>query len=121
MCISGDVHIGCFTSIFKNDEYVLQQMITSPISQKPPTGFEKKVMDLLRFSQHELYSGYSFKHSDGTNECNFGIVQLRLNDEEKYDAIAKHIKSNGERFEEGTFEDLSEIHYQSCCSKCEIL
>jgi len=122
MLISGDVHIGCYTSIFKDDEYILKQMITSPISQKPPTNFEMKVMNLLRFSQNELANGYVFVHSTGINECNYGLVELRLSlMGEKYNANAKHIKSNGKRFEEDDVEDINTVYKKPCCTNCQII
>jgi len=116
MCVSGDVHIGCLTYIFKKDEYVFPQMITSPICQKPPTNFEMSVVDILRFSQKELQDGYSFEHTSGTNECNYGIVKLRKNDNGTYNAFAQHIISNGERFSV-IEEELNEFYQKSshCC------
>jgi len=72
--VAGDPHIGCFTKIFKYRRFVVEQMITSPITQKPPTDFEAEVMKFLLGVGTKLKNNYTFRHYKGTNSNNFGLV-----------------------------------------------
>jgi phosphodiesterase/alkaline phosphatase D-like protein len=119
MIVCGDVHIGCNTIIYKDNKPVIEQLITSPICQKPPTNFEMKAVDFLRFSNNSLKSGYSFKHSKGTNKCNYGIVNLTFEDQ-KYSSKSFLVICQNENFIAGeeNFKTNSDVNF---CPSCNIL
>jgi hypothetical protein len=80
LVLGGDVHIGCRTEVQHSGQMIFKQLITSPMTNKPPswTAFQGLV-GLLERDQN-LGDNYSFKHSNYTRQRNFGIVIARVPD-----------------------------------------
>ena len=124
--VSGDVHMGCMTNIYKNGEFVLQQMITSPICQKPPTNAEFLVVNLLLNSNQNIKEGYTFIHHGGFNDMNYGIIDVRINPTNLNSEIyGKHVSSNDNIIKDGNFDNMGfREEIRGCvtdCGGCHIL
>jgi hypothetical protein len=77
LILGGDVHLGGNTDIKHNGLLILKQLISSPITNKPPTWFESAVMRGLLEMNEDLGDSYSFEHRDFTRKRNFGVVLVR--------------------------------------------
>jgi len=136
--IGGDSHLGYFTSIYLNGNFVIEQMITSPICQSPPDDIETKVFNFFLNLGSKLKNGYSFKHFNPINDLNFGICEFRpvifnrddnaiLNANssiKRLEIFAKHVRGlkNGslkeDKFRKMGFRDEN-LEYTKCnCSTC---
>ncbi|MCA9669376.1 MAG: alkaline phosphatase family protein [Myxococcales bacterium] len=79
--LGGDVHLGAHTEIKHEGNTVFRQLITSPITNKPPSWFQTLAMRGLLELDERLTASYSFEHSDVIGRRNFGIVVVRVPDE----------------------------------------
>ncbi len=121
--ISGDVHVGCFTHIYKNKIFSLMQMITSPICQMPPGNAETGVVKFLLDIGTNLDENYSCDHVNETNDMNYGILEFRPVDK-NYKIFGKHVRSNGKEIYEDEYRYMGyrdEILSCSPCGNCNIL
>jgi len=112
--VSGDPHIGVFTKIYKNRQFVLYQVVSTAITQKPPTPVEFEAMRLMLNISKRLKNGYTMKHHKETNDNNYIIVEFRpeyfdLNDpliSHRFGIFCKHIRSNRKRIKEDEFLNI---------------
>lgn len=78
LVIGGDVHVGCRTEVRHFDQPIFQQLITSPITNKPPSWAEFQGLSALLEPEHRLGESYAFRHSGLTRQRNFGMVIVRV-------------------------------------------
>ena len=78
LAVGGDVHIGCQTDIEHEDETIYKQLITSPITNKPPGWIAFTALKVLLESEEELTDSYSFEHSKYTRNRNYGLIIVRI-------------------------------------------
>lgn len=78
LVVGGDVHVGCKTDIKHQDKTIFKQLITSPITNKPPHDIAFLFMKAALELDQRISDSYSFEHYDYTNERNFGIVLVRV-------------------------------------------
>lgn len=81
LVVAGDVHIGGHTSIRHEDDEFVRQLISSPITNKPPGFFAFHGLQAFLEGEETLGSSYSFEHDRLTNSRNFGIVVIRIPDQ----------------------------------------
>ena len=75
--VGGDVHVGCKTDIKHQGNTVFKQLITSPITNKPPHDIAFLFMKAALELDQRVSDSYSFEHYDYTNDRNFGIILIR--------------------------------------------
>eukprot|EP01098_Paradermamoeba_levis_P005542 TRINITY_DN2334_c0_g1_i2.p1 TRINITY_DN2334_c0_g1~~TRINITY_DN2334_c0_g1_i2.p1 ORF type:complete len:689 (-),score=149.41 TRINITY_DN2334_c0_g1_i2:203-2149(-) len=76
LVIGGDLHVGIKSEIFRGEEVVCEQLITSPIRQHPPPGVAKNILQSLMNIPEKLTDGYGFKHVEFKPRRNFGIITV---------------------------------------------
>jgi hypothetical protein len=81
LVVGGDLHVGGHTNIKYKDKLIFNQLITSPITNRPPGWFQFYGQRLIMESLERLASNYSFEHFDFTNKRNYGIVVARVTPE----------------------------------------
>lgn len=76
--VSGDIHMGGFTSITKDDVNLFDQLITSPIANIPPTDVQMVALDMMK-SHGDTFKtlDIEYKHQDWIKYRNYGIVNSR--------------------------------------------
>jgi phosphodiesterase/alkaline phosphatase D-like protein len=77
LVIGGDVHLGGYTDIKHDGEVIFRQMISSPITNRPPRWLQYVILRGLLEMNEELDWNYSFEHYDFTKDRNFGVVLVR--------------------------------------------
>lgn len=77
LIVGGDVHLGGYTDIKHNEKVIFRQLISSPITNKPPRWFERLALKGLLELNENLGMSYSFEHRNITGKRNFGIAMLR--------------------------------------------
>jgi hypothetical protein len=83
LVVGGEVHIGCETDIKHERETIFRQLITSPITHKPPRWYEFQGLKALLELEEELTDSYSFEHSRYTRSRNYGLILARVPNDEK--------------------------------------
>jgi phosphodiesterase/alkaline phosphatase D-like protein len=78
LVLGGDVHIGGFTDIKHRGNIIFKQLITSPITNRPPKWYEFYGVRLLMETHESLGQSYSFEHHDFTNRRNYGVIVVRV-------------------------------------------
>lgn len=78
LVVGGDVHIGCHTNIEHNASIIYRQLVTSPITNKPPGWFAYTALKGLLESDEALTDSYSFEHSNYTRNRNYGFIVIRI-------------------------------------------
>jgi len=78
LVVGGDVHIGCHTDILHGGTVVFRQLVTSPITNKPPSWLAFQGLRTLLESEQTLGDGYAFEHARYMRARNFGIVLARV-------------------------------------------
>ncbi len=78
LVLGGDVHIGGHTDIKRRGNTIFKQLITSPITNRPPKSYEFYGVRMLMEAQQRLGERYSFEHHDFTNRRNYGVVLVRI-------------------------------------------
>lgn len=78
LVVGGDVHIGCRTDIEHHGKTIFKQLITSPITNKPPGWFAYQALKALLESEEELSDSYTFEHSNYTRKRNYGLIIVRI-------------------------------------------
>jgi len=112
--VSGDPHIGVLTKVYKNRKYVFHQIVSSAITQKPPTPLEFSVMQLMLKISKSIGNSYTMKHYKEFNDNNYAIAEFKpdyseyINESKcyRYAIFAKHVRSNGNRISEDEFTDI---------------
>lgn len=79
--LGGDVHIGGYTDIRYRDQSIFKQLITSPITNRPPRWYEFYGVRALMETHQGLGDRYSFEHSNFTHHRNYGVVLVRTSKE----------------------------------------
>jgi len=124
LLIGGDTHFGIMTDIYYNKEPFLKQLTTSPISQMiMPLSYVIAINSALDI-RYSLKEDFCFSHYDYVTDNNYGIVQIRQNQNEKsfieyflMSSDGKAIKQNKSDYN-FSFRDFNLI---SCCgSDCRI-
>lgn len=85
--ICGDIHHAMRTVIRdSNGNCVLNQTVTTAISNNPPPSFISCCISLccMGWCCNNLNDGYSFKHTFRKYERNFAIIQCESDDESKW-------------------------------------
>jgi len=78
LVVGGDVHIGGQADIKHRGKIILKQLITSTITNTPPSSFEFHGLRLLLEAHQQLGHSYSCEHHDLTNLRNFGVILVRI-------------------------------------------
>lgn len=78
LVLGGDVHIGGSTDIKHRGNIIFKQLITSPITNRPPKWYEFYGVRLLMETHESLGQSYSFEHHDFTNRRNYGVIVVRV-------------------------------------------
>ena len=78
LVLGGDVHVGGRTEILHNENVVFRQLITSPVSNKPPGPILFWGLRGLLEVDDGLGGSYRFEHDDFTRTRNYGIVLIRV-------------------------------------------
>ncbi len=78
LVVGGDVHIGCQTRIEHAKGTIYRQLITSPITNKPPGWIAYTALRTLLESEESLTDSYSFEHSKYTRKRNYGMILVRV-------------------------------------------
>lgn len=112
--VSGDPHAGVMTKIYKDGRFVLNQVVSSAITQKPPTKVEFDVMRLMLGISKCLSDGYTMKHYKLFRDNNYALIEFRPEeldyiDKNKcflYGIYSKHVRSNRKRIKEDEYENM---------------
>jgi hypothetical protein len=75
----GDMHLGNFTEISRFREPWAKQISVGPMANKTVQGLEIKGTQLLRKVGTSMPDGWSFKHTQYQNVCNFGLIRTYYN------------------------------------------
>ncbi|MFD2205795.1 alkaline phosphatase D family protein [Kiloniella antarctica] len=78
LVVGGDVHIGVHTDIKHNNQTIFKQLITSPMTNKPPGFLGFKALKAMLELEESLTDSYAFEHSDYTRLRNYGMVLVRI-------------------------------------------
>lgn len=78
LVVGGDVHIGCQTDIKHDDQTIYKQLITSPITNTPPSWIAYTALETLLESEEALTDSYSFEHFNYTRRRNYGLIIVRV-------------------------------------------
>ena len=78
LVVGGDVHIGCQTDIEHDGKTVFKQLITSPITNKPPGWFAYTGLKGALEAEESLSGRYTFEHHNYTRHRNYGIIMVRV-------------------------------------------
>ena len=78
LVVGGDVHLGGYTEIRHDGTPIFRQLISSPVTNRPPAWLEFKGLKEVLEAEQQLAHGYSFEHRDCTNRRNYGIVLARI-------------------------------------------
>jgi hypothetical protein len=122
--LSGDVHVGLYTSIYCHSEFILEQMTTSPIFQRPPTGMQSSGLQFLLDTDQRLAEDYSFSHTGQIATFNFGIVEFReslsSDDRKITEMFGKHVYSSpNEPVKETEYRNIGyRIESRGCVNNC---
>jgi hypothetical protein len=79
--VSGDVHVCGLTEIYRNDQFMFKQLITSGIRQKAFTDFQIAVLTRLVNNMAVVSNEFTYKHENFSNDNNYGIIEISA----KYD------------------------------------
>lgn len=72
--VGGDVHVGGHTRLYKHGHHVLDQLVSSAISNHVLPTFAFKIGEWIQNSYTTLEDGWSFEHQGFTKHRNFGMV-----------------------------------------------
>jgi hypothetical protein len=78
LVVGGDVHIGCHTEIKHEGQLIFRQLVTSPITNKPPSWLAFQGLKGCLEVEQTLGDGYAFEHDRYVRSRNFGIVLARV-------------------------------------------
>jgi phosphodiesterase/alkaline phosphatase D-like protein len=78
LVLGGDVHVGGHTEIKHQGNLIYRQLITSPITNRPPGLLAFLGVRALMLGEERLGMDYSFRHFDFTHRRNFGVVVARV-------------------------------------------
>lgn len=76
--VCGDAHVGGRTEIFHEDTKIFEQLVTSPITNKPPPQYLFEGLAGLLAGQREIGGRYRALHGTFTCRRNYGIVSIRV-------------------------------------------
>jgi phosphodiesterase/alkaline phosphatase D-like protein len=76
--VAGDAHVGGHTEIFHEDTKIFEQLVTSPITNKPPPEYLFQGLAMLLAAQREIGGRYRALHGAFTCRRNYGIVTIRV-------------------------------------------
>jgi len=112
--VSGDPHVGVMTKIFKNRKFVLNQVVSSAITQKQPTKTEFTVMSVMLHISKCLSNGYTMEHYKLFRDNNYALIEFRPEEPDCFDqnkyfgygVYCKHVRSNNKRIKENEYENI---------------
>jgi len=78
LVVGGDVHVGCETKIKHGGRTIFKQLITSPLTNKPPGWFAYTALKGLLEAEEDLTDSYSFEHNNYTRNRNYGLILVRI-------------------------------------------
>ena len=78
LVLGGDVHIGGETQVYHGESPLFRQLITSPMTNKPPNSLLFFGLRALLAGGDTLGESYSFEHENLTRRRNYGIVLVRV-------------------------------------------
>ena len=112
--VSGDPHAGVMTKIYKDGRFVLHQVVSSAITQQPPTKVEFSVMKLMLGISKSLSDGYTMKHYKSFRDNNYALVCFKPEQQDPinkskcymYAIYCKHVRSNKKRIKEDEYENV---------------
>jgi len=74
--VGGDVHIGCHSEIYYNNELCFKQFVTSAMNNEVPNKLEYMVVKVGLHMSGDLAGGYSFRHSEIVRKNNYGLLKV---------------------------------------------
>lgn len=80
--VAGDVHVGGHTRILHRGRPVFSQLVSSPITNRPPRWFAYLLIRGLLELDEDLGWSYRFEHHDYTGRRNFGLVIAHAENED---------------------------------------
>jgi phosphodiesterase/alkaline phosphatase D-like protein len=92
--ISGDVHLCGLTEIYRNDQFMFKQFITSGIKQKGFTNFQIQVLKNVINTKTIVNNEFSYKHENFSNDNNYGIIEVSA--KYGYEIMCRHARSREE-------------------------
>jgi hypothetical protein len=78
LVLGGDVHVGGHTEISHAGALIFRQLISSPVTNRPPGLLAYLGIRALMESEEKLGFDYRFEHHDFTHRRNFGVVLARV-------------------------------------------
>jgi len=78
--VGGDVHVGGHTDVLHHGTTVFRQLITSPVTNKPPRWWDFHALRALLETNQRLSESYRFEHHDFTSKRNYGMLVMRASD-----------------------------------------
>jgi phosphodiesterase/alkaline phosphatase D-like protein len=80
LVVGGDVHVGGHSDIEHRGGTAYRQLVTSPITNTPPTWFEFQGILAALELEERIGSGYRVEHAGFTRKRNFGVILVRVPD-----------------------------------------
>jgi len=78
LILGGDVHVGGHTEVRHHGQAILNQLITSPITNKPPSWPQFHGLRLLLETEQRLAGSYTWEHHHFTRQRNYALVVIRV-------------------------------------------
>eukprot|EP00667_Euglena_gracilis_P007194 EG_transcript_7255 len=72
----GDVHLGGFTRVSRNDEFAFEQLTVGPVSNQTIKAVELLVTNSAKDLGKELGDGWTYDHEPFINKRNIGLVRI---------------------------------------------
>lgn len=91
LVLGGDVHVGGRTKITRQDGEVLWQLITSPVTNRPPRWWEFPFLRSVLELQRSIAGEFRVDHHDFTNHRNYGLATLTAGSQETDPAIVAQL------------------------------
>lgn len=77
LVVGGDVHMATHTEVKHRNKTIFEQLITSPITNRPPGWLQYTLMKGVLELDQTISKSYSFEHSGYSNNRNFGFIEAR--------------------------------------------
>ena len=71
------MHVGGHTEIRHRGDLLFRQLITSPVTNRPPRWWEFLALRGLLETNERLSESYRFEHHDFTSKRNYGFLVMR--------------------------------------------
>lgn len=77
MLVGGDIHFALYSTLLKDGKVIAEQVVTSPITNKPTCGLAAHLQDIFTGSEIELYNRYKVEHKQKIHKRNYAEISIK--------------------------------------------